>query len=107
MNDGRLILRRPSIVTMNLPMEWLERASGLPGRTLQVALVLLYLMNLHRSSEVRFNQRILKRFRTSRDASYDALNRLAEHRLVRLEKSPGRAHVVVLLAFDGQPLKIA
>lgn len=101
-----LTIRRPLLVTMALPMDWLERASALPGKALHVALTLLYLMSLRRSSQVRFSQATLRRLSTSRDASYDALARMANAGLIRLDKRSGRAHLVTLLGAEGQPLRV-
>lgn len=101
-----LTIRRPLLVTMALPMDWLERASALPGKALHVALTLLYLMSLRRSSQVRFSQATLRRMSTSRDASYDGLARMAEAGLIHLDKRPGRAHLVTLLGAEGQPLRV-
>lgn len=106
MTIAALTIRRPQLITMTLPVEWLERASALPGKALHVAVTLLYLMSLRRSSRVRFSQATLRRLSTSRDASYDALARMAEAGLVRLDKRPGRAPVVTLLAANGQPLQV-
>lgn len=106
MNFTPLIIRRPQYVTVTLPVRWIERAASLPGKALHVAMVLLYLTSLRKSPEVRFSQSTLKRFDTSRDASYDALTRMAAAGLVQLKKSPGRAHVVVLLGDDGRPMTV-
>lgn len=101
-----LIVRSPPYVNITLPVRWIERAAGLPGKALHVAMVLLYLTSLRKSAEVRFSQRTLRRFGTSRDASYDALTRMTAAGLVRLKKSPGRAHVVMLLGDDGRPMTV-
>lgn len=106
MTLATLNIRRPQTVTLSLPLDWLERAAKLPGKALHVALTLLYLMSLRRSSEVRFSQATLRRLGTSRDASYDALAHMAETGLIRLDKRPGRAHVVTLLGANGRPLTV-
>lgn len=106
MTIAPLAIRRPRLVTLALPVGWLERVSQLPGKALHVALTLLYMMSTRRSSEVRFSQAALRRLNTSRDASYDALARMADAGLIRLHKRPGRPHIVTLLGPNGQPLTV-
>lgn len=91
---------------MLLPVPWLERVAQVPGKALHVGIVLLYLAAIRKSAEVRFSQSTLRRFRTSRDASYDALRRLSAAGLVHVVKSPGRSPVVTLLDADGRKLVV-
>lgn len=97
-------IRRPRQVRLLLPVPWLERVAQVPGKALHVGVVLLYLAAIRGSAELRFSQATLRRFNTSRDASYDALRRLAAAGLVRVAKSPGRSPVVTLLDADGHKL---
>ncbi len=106
MTIASLAIRRPPLVTLALPVGWLERVSQLPGKALHVALTLLYMMSTRRSSEVRFSQAALRRLNTSRDASYDALARMADAGLIRLHKRPGRPHIVTLLGPNGLTLTV-
>lgn len=106
MTIAALTIRHPQLITMTLPVNWLERASALPGKALHVAVTLLYLMSLRRTAQVRFTQTTLKRLNTSRDASYDALARMSEAGLVHLDKRPGQPHLVTLLGPEGQPLQV-
>lgn len=101
-----LTIRRPNQVHMLLPVPWLERVAQVPGKALHVGIVLLYLAAIRKSAEVRFSQSTLRRFRTSRDASYDALRRLSAAGLVHVAKSPGRSPVVTLLDADGRKLVV-
>jgi hypothetical protein len=101
-----LTIRRPRHVQVALPVHWLERVAQLPGKALHVAVVLVYLVAIKRSPEVRFSQATLRRFHTSRDASYDALRRLSAAGLVRIVKTPGRSPVVTLLDPDGHAMVV-
>lgn len=99
-----LTIRRPDQVHMLLPVSWLEHVSQLLGKSLHVGIVLMYLAAIRKSAEVRFSLATLRRFSTSRDASYDALRRMAAVGLVHMTKSPGRSPVVTLLNADGRKL---
>ena len=101
-----LTIRRPRHVQVALPVPWLERVAQLPGKALHVGVMLFYLVAIRRSAEVRFSQATLRRFHTSRDASYDALRRMKEAGLVRVAKSPGRSPVVTLLDPDGRAMVV-
>lgn len=80
-----------------LPLEWMRAAARMPGRTLQVALVLWYLAGLKRSDTVRLSSEQLDAVGVSRDAKYDALQRLRAAGLVTVDQQPGRAPVVTLV----------
>ncbi|MBS4011260.1 MAG: hypothetical protein KGZ72_10955 [Roseovarius sp.] len=80
-----------------LPLEWMQAAARMPGRTLQVALVLWYLVGLKRSDTVRLSSEQLDAVGVSRDAKYDALQRLSATGLVTVEQRPGRAPVVTVV----------
>ena len=87
-----------------LRMDWLSRASTLPGKSLAVALALLHLANLRKTSTVVLNRRVLSLYSVSPDAGIGALTRLAEARLIRANRSRGRPPEVTLLDLRGQVL---
>lgn len=80
-----------------LPLDWMQAAARMPGRTLQVAMVLWYLAGLKKSDTVRLSSEQLDAVGVSRDAKYDALQRLSAAGLVAVEQRPGRAPVVTLV----------
>lgn len=80
-----------------LPLDWMQAAARMPGRTLQVALVLWYLAGLKKSDAVRLSSEHLDAVGVSRDAKYDALQRLSAAGLVTIDQRPGRAPVVTLV----------
>ena len=89
-----------------LRMDWLSRASTLPGKSLAVALALLHLANLRKTSTVVLNRRVLSLFSISPDAGYEALTRLAEARLIRANRGRGRPPEVTLLDLKGQMMAV-
>jgi DNA-binding transcriptional ArsR family regulator len=78
-------------------LDWFSKAGGLPGKTLHVALILWYLSGLNKSREVRLGSKQLAAFGVSRDAKYQALQRLRESGLVEVDQQPGRVPVVTIL----------
>lgn len=80
-----------------LPLPWMRRAAALPGKTMHVALVLWYLVGLHKSQTVRLSKKELLHMSISRDAKYDALKRLAQAGLVSIKQRPGQSPLVTVL----------
>lgn len=79
-----------------LPLDWMQRAARLPGKTLQVALALWYLAGLQKSQTVKLASKPLEAMGVSRDAKYDALARLVGAGLVAVDQKPGQAPIVTL-----------
>jgi len=80
-----------------LPLGWMQAAARMPGRTLQVALVLWYLAGLKKSDTVRLSSEQMDAVGVSREAKYEALQRLSAAGLVSVDQRPGRAPVVTLV----------
>lgn len=85
-----------------LPLNWMTIAARLPGKTLQVALALWYLSGLQKTRTVRLAGKTIEKFGVSRDAKYEALNRLALMGLIRVQQDQGKAPIVTLLLADVQ-----
>lgn len=88
---------RAGFIKGPLPLDWMQAAARMPGRTLQVALVLWYLAGLKKSDTVRLSSEHLDAVGVSRDAKYEALQRLSAAGLVTVDQRPGRAPVVTLV----------
>ena len=80
-----------------LPLAWMTKAAQLPGKTLQVALALWYLSGVQRTPTVRLAVKTLEKFGVSRDAKYEALERLALLGLIQVQQDRGKAPMVTLL----------
>lgn len=80
-----------------LPLGWMQRASCLPGKTLQVALTLWYLAGLKKTDSVPLASKQLAAMGVSRDAKYDALSRMTLAGLISVQKQSGKAPIVTLL----------
>lgn len=83
-----------------LPLGWMQQAAKMPGKTLQVGLTLWYLSGLQKSKTVKLATKSLAAMGVSRDAKYEALERLRLAGLIAVEQQPGSAPTVTLLEGD-------
>ena len=81
-----------------IPLNWLCRASQLPGKSLHVANAIWFLVGLNKSPTVRLNQAILTQFGVTRTCKYRALNWLSDAGLIAVEKATGKSSVVTVLS---------
>lgn len=80
-----------------LPLSWMTQAAQMPGKTLQVALALWFLCGLQKTNSVTLASKTAERFGISRDAKYEAIDRLVKAGLVTVQQTPGKAPVVTLV----------
>lgn len=80
-----------------IPLLWINLAACLPGKTLQVGIALWFLVGLKKSPTVMLASKTLTALGVSRDAKYDALQRLEAAGLVSVQRQPGRAPLVTVL----------
>ena len=86
-----LFLRGP------IPLEWLARASALPGKTLNVAIALWWHHGMANGLPFKLTRRSLKYLSVGRDAAAMALIRLEEAGLLQLERKPGQRPVIAIV----------
>ena len=86
-----LFLRGP------IPMAWLDKAAGLPDKTLNVALALMWLHGMNRGEPFKLTQKALRYLHVSRDACYDGINRLEHGGLISVERQAGQRHTITIL----------
>jgi len=84
-----------------IPLAWLSRAAALPGRALQVGLAIWFLAGLKKTRTVTLTNAVLKDFGVDRHAKYRGLAVLEGAGLIAVERQPGHAPRVTLLA--GEP----
>src|SRR5262249_33929289 len=91
-----------------IPMSWVERAAGLPGRAWHLACALWFQATVTppRSATVELAKKTRRRFGLqSRKTYYRALRSLEGAGLVRVEYRPGRPPLVTILsALDARDL---
>ena len=81
-----------------IPLPWLSRAAGLPGKApLAVALAIRFEAGRRRSNEIVLTTAILERFCVNRKAKYRGLNALEEAKLVSVQRRLRRNPVVTIL----------
>ncbi len=73
-----------------IPLEWAQAAARLPGRSLQVGLVLWYLAGVHRSKQGPISYTVAHHFGLSRHTVYRGLAQLKEANLIAVSRKPGR-----------------
>ena len=83
-----------------ISLDWLIKASCLPGKTLEVAIVLGFLSGVKKTKTVSLPNKIPGEFCVDRHAKKRALDALSEAGLISRAQSPGRAPVVTILDID-------
>ena len=86
-----------------VPLTWLERAAGLPGRSIHVAVALWYEAARSRSRCVALSNKLCLRFHIERNAKYRALRSLELAGLAFVERRRGRSPRVTILTSEVNP----
>lgn len=85
-----------------IPLGWLGRAAKLPGKSLAVALAIMFEVGRRRSQEIKLTTAILDRFNVGRKAKYRALKELEGAKLIVVVRTPRRNPLVAVLVVDDQ-----
>ena len=80
-----------------VPLNWLEAAARLPGKSLHVGVVIWFAAGLSRSRSVSLSNRLGLRFGLDRNAKYRALAWLEGANLIAVRRQLGRAPEVTIL----------
>jgi DNA-binding MarR family transcriptional regulator len=80
-----------------LSLDWLQRASNLPGKALHVALAIRYRCAVERTRTVKLASALLRKFGVERDAKARALRQLEAAGLIRVSRQRGRNPFVTVL----------
>jgi hypothetical protein len=98
--NGRKFLRGP------IDWEWLKKAGRLPGKALQVAIILRFWEGIkwregikQRKTKILSNM-ALKDFEISRYAKKYALKNLEDAGLIRIERHRGRSPIVTIIEVE-------
>jgi hypothetical protein len=84
-----------------VPVQWLETAAKLPGRSLHVGLVLWYAAGWAQSASVRLSNVLCLGFGVDRNAKYRALFCLEDAGLIAVKRKRGRSPLVTILDGSG------
>ena len=80
-----------------VPLQWLEVAARLPGKSLHAGIALWFAAGLMKSAAVPLSNISGLRFGIDRNAKYRALDWLEGAGLSRVERKLGRAPIITLL----------
>ena len=95
--SGRHFLKGP------IPLDWLEIAAHLPGRSLHVGVSLWFLGGVHRSRVIPLSNHTSRRFGLDRNSKYRGLEWLEQAGLISVQRKMGRAPIVTILEPGGEP----
>ncbi len=79
-------------------MDWLSAAGKLPGKAFNLGIAIWWLANMSNSKKVKLTGRALGYVGISRDATSDALKRLEDNSLIRVQRLPGQRPIVEILS---------
>jgi hypothetical protein len=80
-----------------IPLDWVGKAAALPGKTLAVALAIMFESGRRRSTEIRLTTAICARFCVGRKAKYRGLKNLEEASLVEVVRQPRKNPLVKII----------
>ncbi len=95
--ETRRKTKNTSAYIRTIPLVWAQHASQLPGKSLNVALVLWYLSGLKRSTTVTLTRTQLQRFGIHPDAGRRGLRSLETAGLVQVQRAGKHSPRVILL----------
>ena len=80
-----------------IPMAWLAAVAKLPGKTLNVALAMQWLVGMSGGKPFKLTRRSQELFAISDDAARDGLQRLEAAELVTTTRRPGQRPLITIL----------
>ena len=87
-------------------MAWLNEAAKLPGKTLNLGLAIWWLAGMAKTKTFKLTGKALAQLGVSRDAASDALKRLEERGLLRVQRSPGQRPTVEIFSVASNVIKL-
>lgn len=79
-----------------IPLDWINRAAGLPGKALNVALAIRWLSDMNNNRPIKITKIAMQEFCFSKDAATDAIKRLEADGLVSVARRPGQKSLITL-----------
>jgi len=80
-----------------IPLDWLDSAAALPGKTLNVGIALWWLHGMSKGKPFKPTQKALQALNVGRDAASAALGRLEQAGLVQVVRNPGQRPTVSMI----------
>jgi hypothetical protein len=85
---ARLFIKGP------IPLEWLTAVAMLPGKCLNVAMAIQWLMGMSRGKPVKLTTRALRSLNVSDDTTSDCLRRMEQAGLIDVTRQSGQRPVI-------------
>lgn len=85
---GKYFIRGP------IPLEWLSAVSRLPGKCLNVAMAIQWLLGMSGGKPVKLTAKALKSLNVSNDTASDCLRRMEQVGLIAVTRQPGQRAVI-------------
>jgi hypothetical protein len=79
-----------------IPLVWLQRAAGLPGKAYVLCTILWWFYGMNPSKPIKVTTKSLKEFSISEDAYRDGLRRLEQAGLVTVTRPNGQRALVII-----------
>jgi len=80
-----------------IPLSWIHKAAGLPGKALNVALAIRWLSDMNFGGAVKISKKAMEHFGFSNDACSDALKRLESAGMISVQRLPGQKPIVKII----------
>ena len=85
---ARLFIKGP------IPLEWLSAVARLPGKCINVAMAIQWLMGMSRGKPVKLTTRALRSLNVSDDTTSDCLRRMEQAGLIDVTRQSGQRPVI-------------
>jgi hypothetical protein len=88
-----------------IPLDWLTEVALLPGKCLNVAMAIQWLLGMSGGRPVKLTKRAEMSFNVSGDTSRECLNRLEAAGLIQLDRSPGKRPLIKVIVKNNHVLE--
>ena len=80
-----------------IPLKWILTASKLPGKSLEISMVLWFLKGVIRNNTVKLSGKLVRSFGVSRSTLYRGLAEMEKAGLISIKRQIGRSPMVTIL----------
>lgn len=88
-----------------IPLDWLTEVALLPGKCLNVAMAIQWLLGMSGGRPVKLTKRAEMSFNVSGDTSRECLNRMETAGLIQLDRSPGKRPLIKVIVKNNHVLE--
>jgi hypothetical protein len=88
-----------------IPLDWLTEVALLPGKCLNVAMAIQWLLGMSGGRPVKLTKRAEMSFNVSCDTSRECLNRMETAGLIQLDRSPGKRPLIKVIVKNNHVLE--